>query len=49
MLTKGTPYVDAGQEYYEQRYRVRVIHNLKRKAQELGYELVAIPKEAAVV
>ena len=49
MLTRGTAYVDVGQEYYEHRYRIRIIHNLKRKAQELGYELVAIQKEATVV
>lgn len=42
MLKQGTAYVDAGQEYYEKRYRSRVIQNMKRKAQELGFELVAI-------
>jgi transposase len=49
MLTKGTAYVDAGQEYYEERYRSRVLHNLKRKAQEMGFELVAMQKEAVVL
>jgi transposase len=48
MLARGTAYVDAGQEYYEQRYRLRVTQNLKRKAQELGFELVAIGKAATV-
>jgi transposase len=48
MLTKGTAYIDAGQEYYEQRYRSRVIQNLKRKAAGLGFALVAIQQEAAV-
>ncbi len=42
MLKQGTAYVDAGQEYYEKRYRSRVVQNLKRRAQELGFELVAI-------
>ena len=42
MLKEGTDYVDAGQEYYEKRYRSRVIQNMKRKAQDLGFELVAI-------
>ncbi|OPY76548.1 MAG: Transposase IS116/IS110/IS902 family protein [Syntrophorhabdus sp. PtaU1.Bin153] len=46
MLTHGRAYVDAGQEYYEERYRSRVIQNLKRKAQELGYELVTMQKTA---
>ena len=42
MLKKETAYVDAGQEYYEERYRSRIVQNLKRKAQELGFELVAL-------
>ena len=49
MLSNGSAYVDAGQEYYEERYRSRVIQNLKRKAQELGFELVANTKAAAVL
>jgi len=40
MLKNGNAYVDAGQEYYEQRYRSRVLQNLRRKAQELGFDLV---------
>jgi hypothetical protein len=42
MLKNGTAFVDVGQEYYEERYRTRVVQNLKRKAQDLGFELVAI-------
>jgi len=45
MLKYGTDFVDAGQEQYEERYRSRVIQNLKRKAQEMGYKLVAIHDE----
>lgn len=48
MLTHGTAYVDAGQEYYEERYRSRVVQNLKRKAQGLGFELVTIQGTTAV-
>jgi transposase len=40
MLKHGTQYVDAGQDYYEQRYRTRVVENLKRRALELGFTLV---------
>jgi transposase len=40
MLKHGSAYVDAGQDYYEERYRSRVVQNLKRKAQELGYQLI---------
>jgi transposase len=42
MLKHGSAYVDAGQDYYEERYRSRVVQNLKRKAQELGYQLVEL-------
>jgi transposase len=42
MLKHGTAYVDAGQEYYEERYRTRVVQNLKRKAQKFGFSLVEI-------
>ena len=47
MLKQGTAYIDAGQEYYEKRYRCRVVHNLKRKARELGFELVSIKENAS--
>lgn len=43
ILKHGYEYVDAGQEYYEERYRSRVIQNLRRKAQDMGFELVALP------
>ena len=46
MIKHGTAYVDAGQEYYEQRYRSRVVQNLKRKAQELGFGLVSMHENA---
>ena len=36
MLTKGQEYTDQGQDYYEERYRQRVLHNLNRRAQQLG-------------
>lgn len=42
LLKHGTPYIDAGQDYYEERYRRRVVQNLKRKAQEFGYQLIAL-------
>ena len=42
MLKHGSAYVDAGQDYYEEHYRSRVVQNLKRKAQEFGYQLVEI-------
>jgi transposase len=41
MLTKGEAYTDQGQDYYEQRYRERVLRNLSQRAQKLGMQLVA--------
>src|SRR5438094_318912 len=40
MLRFGTEYVDQGQDYYEQRYRARVVSTLTRRAAALGYTLV---------
>ena len=46
MLKHGTAYVDEGQKRYEERYRTRVVQNLKRKAKELGFALVeAVEKQ----
>ena len=45
MLKHGTAYVDEGQKQYEERYRTRVVQNLKRKAQDLGYALVEIAEK----
>ena len=39
MLKNGSQYVETGEAEYERRYRERVIHNLKRKARALGYDL----------
>jgi hypothetical protein len=46
MLTRGEEYTDQGQDYYEQRYRQRVLLNLSRRAQQLGMKLVAIEQPA---
>jgi transposase len=40
MLKYGNSYVDPGMEYYEQKYRNRIINNLKTTAKHLGYKLV---------
>ena len=42
MLTKGQEYTDQGQDYFEERYRQRVLHNLARRAQQLGMALVPV-------
>lgn len=38
-LRHGMAYVDPGATYYEERYRQRVVDNLRRRAQALGYVL----------
>jgi hypothetical protein len=40
MLKYGKAYVDRGVQYYEEQYRARVLKGLKRRAAELGLELV---------
>ena len=40
MLRYGQKYVDAGAEYYESQYRQRALRNARRRAAQLGYELV---------
>ena len=42
LMTKGTQYVDQGQDYYEERYKQRVMHHLARKATTMGFKLVPI-------
>jgi transposase len=42
MLTKGSEYVDRGQDYYEERYQQRVLHYLKHKAEAMGFKLEPI-------
>lgn len=40
--TSGDAYTDPGIDAYEQRYRDRMLHNLKKKAQAFGLELIPI-------
>jgi transposase len=40
MLTKGEEYTDQGQDYFEERYRERVIHHLAKRAETMGMKLV---------
>ena len=49
MLKHGSAYVDLGQSYYEERYRDRVVKNLKRKANTLGYQLVRSAEQPASI
>ena len=46
MLTKGEEYTDQGQDYYEERYRERVLRQLSKRAKTLGMKLVATEQPA---
>ena len=46
MLTKGQEYTDQGQEYYEERYRQRVLRQLAQRAEKMGMKLVATAQTA---
>ena len=40
MLKHGSAYVDKGQDYYEREHKDRVMKNLKKKAEDMGFMLV---------
>jgi hypothetical protein len=40
VLTHGQEYTDRGRDYFEGRYRQRVLHNLAQKAKAMGMQLV---------
>ncbi|MDZ7951718.1 hypothetical protein [Nostoc sp. DedQUE09] len=40
LWTTGGDYTDPGMNYYEQRYRERMVNNLHKKAQAFGFELI---------
>ena len=42
-LRHGIDYADPGASYYEDRYRARVLANLRRRAKSLGYTLHEMP------
>lgn len=43
LLKHGKQYVDRGTAYYEQQYRDQVLRNLRRRARQLGFQLVPEP------
>jgi len=45
-LRHGMTYKDPGASHYEERYRNRVLGNLKRRAKSFGYDLQELPLEA---
>lgn len=49
MWKTGEPYQDQGAHYYEEKYRERILTNLRKRAQALGYDLSLKPLENEVV
>ena len=39
MLKFGKPYNDAGEHYYEQKYRAHILKHLEKKAALFGFQL----------
>jgi len=46
LLTKGEEYTDQGQQYYEERYRQRVLWQLAHCAEKMGMKLVPCAQPA---
>ena len=46
MLTRGEEYTDQGQDYFEERYRERVLRALSQRATKLGMHIVPIAHPA---
>ena len=44
MLTKGEEFVDQGQDYFEERYRERVVYQLIKRAAKLGLMVTPAPQ-----
>jgi transposase len=48
LWSSGRTYADPGVDYYEQRYQEQVVKGLRKKAQALGFKLVATPSTQIV-
>jgi transposase len=44
MMKHGQDYVDAGQDYYDQQYKERIVKNMQKRAHMLGFELTPIQR-----
>ena len=42
MWTRKDAYIDPGMDYYEQKYQERLLKNLTRNANKLGFELIPL-------
>jgi transposase len=48
MWTTTQSYADSGSDYYENRYKERVLRNITKRARELGYDAVLQPIDQRV-
>ena len=48
VMRYGMQYVDPGATYYEERYRQRVVANLRRRAKSMGFVLQEVAVEGGV-
>ena len=46
MLTKGEEYTNQSRDYYEERYRERVLRALAQRAAQLGMQILPIAQSA---
>lgn len=42
MLKEKIEFIDLGADYYEEKHKSRIIHNLKHRAESMGYQLVPL-------
>lgn len=49
MMKHGEEYVDAGQDYYDQQYKERIVRNMQKRALMLGFELTPVTALASEV
>ena len=49
MLKTRTEYIDLGVDYYQNRYKERMLRNLKRKAKAFGLDLVNLIQDQPVM
>ena len=48
MLKFGKAYVETGQQAYQKLFKERILHNLQRKARELGFDVTPMASTALV-
>lgn len=45
MLSTGREYVEMGQSYYEEKYKERIVKNLRQRAKSLGFALITVSED----